>query len=506
MSSPTLVFAVPESYLRRPFVCPLRAGPVTLEFVDGDLRHLRAGGEELIRRITFNVRHHKWDTADWRVDSFRLEQQPDSFFLHFSAACEIAGAGYKWEADLTGEADGTINYGVRGVAHADSTEVRRAGLNILYANECVLGQPFETTHLDGKVVTHTFPELVPAHHLPAMDFTKISHRTRGGAFVTAEITGSQFGLEDQRVAGDSSFKAFSGLRHIYAPVLVKGDRAEKKLTLSFSGLAANAAEPKATAVAFHGKSHGNLPQLAPARPQETYGVFHELTRRPAAKNGIFLDVNLAKEKCRDAAALTWGWYPTVNLSDDEIVMDNASSIAGQLRSTRRLAPGARLRIDPIALDSLHPRATPRDPRNDTPFAAAWLVAAAKHLALGGTHEAAFVLDGPFARAALAALAHHSGCAFRDATVTCAAGSAPVAAFALETDSGLALWLANLTAETQPLTLSALPPTAPVTLQRLHAATGHAFREFPGGFTDAHGQTSLRLAPHEVCQLNLDRTP
>ena len=159
-----------------------------------------------------------------------------------------------------------------------------------------------------------------------------------------------------------------------------------------------------------------------------------------------------------------------------------------------------------ALDSLHPRATPRDPRNDTSFAAAWLVAAAKHLALGGAHEAAFALDGPFARAALAALARHAGCAFRDATLTCAAGSPPFAAFAVETNSGLAIWLANLTAETQPLTLSALPPTAPLTLQRLHAATGPAFREFPGGFTDAHGQAALRLASHEVCQLILDSTP
>ena len=58
MSAPTLVFTAPERELRSPFAATLRAGPVTLDFVDGDLRHLRAGGEELLRRITFNVRHH----------------------------------------------------------------------------------------------------------------------------------------------------------------------------------------------------------------------------------------------------------------------------------------------------------------------------------------------------------------------------------------------------------------------------------------------------------------
>ena len=495
---PPLVFAAPASDLCPPFRVPLRAGPVTLDFVDGDLRHLRAGGEELIRRITFNVRHHRWDTADWRLDSLRLTQEPDSFFLHYSAACEIDGAGYRWEGDLTGETDGTLTYGVRGIALADSGEVRRAGLNILYANESVLGQPFETTHLDGKVAVHTFPALVPAHHLPAMDFSKISHRTRGGALVTAEISGAHFGLEDQRVAGDSSFKAFSGLRHTYAPVLAKGDRAEKSLTLSFTDLVPNAAEPKSTTVKILGTSPGRLPQLSLARPQESYGVFHELTRRPAAKNGIFLDVNLAKEKSHGAKSLTWGWYPTVNLYDDEIVMDNASSIEGQLLGARRFAPEARFRIDPIALESLHPRATPRDPRNDTPFAAAWLVVATKHLALGGAHEAAFAFDGPFARAVLAALAPHAGCAFRNAAITSAVGPAPFAAFALETNSGLAVWLANLTAETQPLTLAGLAVTAAFNLHRLHAALGSAFREYPGGFTDDHGRTAIRLAPHEVC--------
>jgi len=492
-----LIFTASERELRSPFVATLHAGPVTLDFVDGDLRRVRAGGEELIRRITFNVRHHQWDTADWRLDSFRLQQQPDSFTLHFSAACEIAGARYTWSADMFGENDGTLTYSVAGVAHADSTEFRRAGLNLLYANECVLGQPFETTHLDGKIAQHTFPKLVPAHHLPAMDFSKISHRTHGGALVTAEISGSQFGLEDQRVAGDSSFKAFSGLRHTYAPTLVKGDRAEKTLTLRVSDVAASASESKPTTVILNSTATALLPQHSLALPQEAYGAFHELTRRPAAKNGIFLDVNLSKERSHGAKSLTWGWYPTVNLYDDDMVMDNASSIAGQLLSARRFAPEARLRIDPIALESLHPRAVPRDPRNDTPFAAAWLVAATKHLALGGAHETSFALDGPYARAALAALIPHAGCAVRDVAIASDC-PAPVAAFALETSCGLALWLANLTSETQPLTFISLPGTAAFDLRRLHAGIGPAFREFPGGFTDPNGGTSLRLAPREVC--------
>jgi len=498
MPSP-LIFSANERGLRAPFAFPLRAGPVTLDFMDGDLCHLRAGGEELIRRITFNVRHHRWDTAAWRVDSLRLQQQPESFFLHFSAACEVAGAAYTWSANFFGEADGTITYGVVGVAHADSAEFRRAGLNILYANECVLGQPFETTHLDGKVVEHKFPDLVPAHHLPAMDFLKIAHHTRGGATVTAEITGSQFGLEDQRVAGDSTFKAFSGLRHAYAPVLKKGDRAEKSVTIRVTGVASLPAPAATTATIATTAAGLTLPRLEIAQPPADYGVFHELTRRPAAKNGIFLDVNLAPDKSHGAQALTWGWYPTVNLYDDAAVMDNASSIAGQLLSARRFAPAARLRIDPIALDSIHPRSVPRDPRNDTPFGAAWLVASSKHLALGGAHEAAFAIDGPYARAALTALAKLAGYQLRDAFVT-ADGAAPVEAFALESPSALFVWLANITGETQTLTLTGLPVTTPFDRRRLHAGTDNEFRDYPGGFSDPDGRTTLRLAPHEVSQL------
>jgi hypothetical protein len=497
-----LIFTANERGLRMPFAIPLRAGPVTLEFTDGDLRHLRAGGEELVRRVTFNVRHHKWDTAAWRIDSFRLEQRVDGFILHFSAACEVAGAPYTWSGDIAGEPDGTITFSVAGVAHADCAEIRRAGLNVLFANECMLGQPFETVHTDGQVAAHTFPELVPAHHLPAVDFPKITCRTRGGASVTAEIDGALFGLEDQRVAGDSSFKAFSGLRHTYAPLLKKGDRAAKTLVLRVAQVASGKESAGAGLLTLAKASAARLPVLARAQPQEHYGVFHELTRRPAAKNGIFLDVNLAKEKSHSATALTWGWYPTVNLSDDAMVMDNASSIAGQLLSARRFAPDARLRIDPISLDSIHPRAVPRDPRNDTPFAAAWLVAATKHLALGGAHEAAFALDGPYARAALDALAPLANVPVRELSPAAANGPAVVAGFALETPSGLQVWLANLTADTQPAALAGLPATAPFERHRLHAATGPEWRDYPGGFTTGTGRAALHLAPHEVSRLIL----
>src|SRR5258708_2214068 len=41
----------------------LRAGPVRLKFADGELRYLRVGDKEIIRRIYFAVRAGNWDTA-----------------------------------------------------------------------------------------------------------------------------------------------------------------------------------------------------------------------------------------------------------------------------------------------------------------------------------------------------------------------------------------------------------------------------------------------------------
>lgn len=282
VATPTLTFSANERLLVPPFAFPLRAGPVELDFVDGDLRHLRAHGEELIRRVTFNVRHHRWDTAAWRVDSLRLQREPESFLLHYSAHCEVAGTPYGWIADITGEPDGTITFHVIGEARVDSAEFRRAGLDVLYANPEVLGQPFETTHPDGRVAAHRFPELVPPHHLPAMDFTRIAHRTRAGAVVSTEIAGSVFGLEDQRVAGDDSFKAFSGLRHTYTPMLKAGDRSEKTLTLRYTA-PAKPAPRRSKGLTFASTASVVMPELGSASPQADYGVFHELTRGPRPK-------------------------------------------------------------------------------------------------------------------------------------------------------------------------------------------------------------------------------
>ena len=63
----------------------LRAGPVTM-LLDGiDLRYLRIGGTELVRRVYAAVRDVDWDTVPGVVSNLEVEQGDGSFRVEFDA-------------------------------------------------------------------------------------------------------------------------------------------------------------------------------------------------------------------------------------------------------------------------------------------------------------------------------------------------------------------------------------------------------------------------------------
>src|SRR5687767_14535772 len=84
----------------------LRAGPVELVFESGDLRYLRLGSIEVIRRIYVAVRDRHWDTVPGKISRLRKKIGPDRFVISFKAVHHLREIHFEWVGKIMGKADG----------------------------------------------------------------------------------------------------------------------------------------------------------------------------------------------------------------------------------------------------------------------------------------------------------------------------------------------------------------------------------------------------------------
>ena len=80
----------------------LRAGPVTV-LLDGiDLRYLRIGGTELVRRVYAAVRDVDWDTVPGVVSGLEIEESDDGFRIEFDVRHARREVDFAWHGTITG--------------------------------------------------------------------------------------------------------------------------------------------------------------------------------------------------------------------------------------------------------------------------------------------------------------------------------------------------------------------------------------------------------------------
>ena len=63
----------------------LRAGPLAALWEGGDLRELRLGGVEILRRIYIAVRDENWDTIPASLTNVTMDLQADRFLISYDA-------------------------------------------------------------------------------------------------------------------------------------------------------------------------------------------------------------------------------------------------------------------------------------------------------------------------------------------------------------------------------------------------------------------------------------
>src|SRR4029079_13540502 len=137
---------------------PLRAGPVSLLLDGGDLRYVRIGRTELIRRLYVAVRDGDWATVPGVVSDPRVDERAEGFEVAF--ACRNTGTGLDltWSGTISGRPDGRIEYVFDARAERESADAR-IGICVHHPWRETAGARFEAGTPDGEL-EGSLPELI----------------------------------------------------------------------------------------------------------------------------------------------------------------------------------------------------------------------------------------------------------------------------------------------------------------------------------------------------------
>ena len=219
----------------------LHAGPLSVELENGNLRHIRFGGAEVLRGIAYLVRDENWGTLAASIADLAITEDPDAFTASYHGCCADAQRRLTYEARISGRSDGSLAFEVVAVAETDVL-TNRVGFVVLHPLAGVAGRPVRVVHTDGRVVTDRFPELIKPSQ-PIFDIRSLAHAIAPGVWATCTMEGDDpFEMEDQRNWSDASYKTY--VRPLGKPwpyLLEQGSRQGKAVRLHIRGGTAAAA-------------------------------------------------------------------------------------------------------------------------------------------------------------------------------------------------------------------------------------------------------------------------
>lgn len=186
---------------------PLRAGPLSLVYCDGDLRDVMLGDVEVVRRVYMVFQDLNWTARPWSISNERVSVGLDSFDIAFEARGSFDAHGFTWTGHLTGDPEGRVSYTVDGRAAAAFLR-NRLGICVLHPIDGTAGRPCVVETVAGDLLETAFPlEISP--HQPFLDVRAITHESAPGARICVRLLGETFETEDHRNWSDASYKTYS---------------------------------------------------------------------------------------------------------------------------------------------------------------------------------------------------------------------------------------------------------------------------------------------------------
>jgi hypothetical protein len=199
----------------------LRAGPLQMDFIDGSLRYIRYNEHEVLRRVYVAVRDKNWGTVPAEINLISMDISEKEFNLSFHVEHRQQEIDFVWDGTITGNAQGTLEFHMDGIARSDFLR-NRIGFCVLHPAD-LAGSPCTVRHVDGSEEHTRFPGWICPYQ-PVQPFCRMSslaHQVAPGVWADVHFTGEVFEMEDQRNWTDASFKTFGTPLHLPFPVLVQ---------------------------------------------------------------------------------------------------------------------------------------------------------------------------------------------------------------------------------------------------------------------------------------------
>jgi hypothetical protein len=213
---------------------PLQAGQLSLLYEDGDLRSIKLGSHELIRRIYAAVRDRNWNTILPHFSNVRMDIGSDRFSITYEAVNQLDEIHFIWQGFLQGKPDGMITFRMEGQAVTTFLK-SRIGLCVLYPAD-LEGRPCTVSQVGGDHYATAFPNQITPDQppLPFTDMAGLAY-TAGKAQVEIHFDGGVFEMEDQRNWSDASFKLYCPpLRYPYPNEITAGTKLSQTITIRTS--------------------------------------------------------------------------------------------------------------------------------------------------------------------------------------------------------------------------------------------------------------------------------
>ncbi|MEA2609272.1 MAG: D-apionolactonase, partial [Chloroflexota bacterium] len=334
----------------------LRAGPVTALLDGPDLRHVQAGGVELVQRVYVAVRDAPWNTIPATFDEWHRNISPDRFRITFRAHHRYEAIAFDWDGIIEGSPDGVIHYTMDGACHGVFA-YSKIGFNVHHALDGSVGRPYLAT-TDGGSLAGILPDAIDPQRivdgtLSGMfaPYSEIAIEVVDGLEAVVSLEGDLLELQDHRNWTDANFKSYGTPLALGFPFdSTDGQRIRQVLTISARGeipAPAPAADPIIRLAAVPG---GPLPLIGLGSPHRDAGLTERerallLEVRPAH---LRVDVALRDDGWRTAIrrgmaeATALGSAVELALAVDDTQGDALAALAVELRSGS--APVARVLV------------------------------------------------------------------------------------------------------------------------------------------------------------------
>jgi hypothetical protein len=323
----------------------LRAGPLSLVYEAGDLRYIKLGDREVIRRIYAAVRDRNWATVPNRLSNVRIDSSEDSFHIEYDVENRQGEIDFAWRGEIDGDPAGQITFSFDG--RANSTFLRnRIGFCVLHPIRECAGAACRVTHPDGQVIESRFPYDIDPN-APFVEIAAIAHEVQPGVWAKLEFAGDIFEMEDQRNWIDASFKTFCTPLRLPFPVEVAaGTKIHQTVTLSLetaAPLAISTRSERRVEFEVTSQTVGSLPAIGlqvashgePLSPRE----IERLTALSLAH--LCVDLKLGESSWRDELARAGDQARSVGVSLEAAVFvtDDAEKELDELsRACSKLQP------------------------------------------------------------------------------------------------------------------------------------------------------------------------